>query len=203
LNTKQRERLSRLDRPCPGLNKVKCGRMCKKGQGYCVECIREYARKSLSRLDRPCPGRGGDRCGRMCKKGESACAECIQGRLNRMDRPCPGPSTGIPCGRMCTKGWTHCVECERERQLVINYGINSAEFERTKEAQGNLCDICGDPPPDVHPFCLSVDHIPGTRKVRALLCMQCNTGAGQFKHSPELLEKAAAYIRKHRPVEGA
>lgn len=76
-----------------------------------------------------------------------------------------------------------------------------------KESQEGRCAICGVVPVG-KPYKsrwgttlvnepLNADHthtVPP--KPRALLCTNCNTGLGQFKDSPELLEKAADYLRK-------
>jgi hypothetical protein len=53
------------------------------------------------------------------------------------------------------------------------------------------CAICG----EVRG--LYKDHCHATGRRRGMLCIRCNTGIGQLQDSPELLEKAAAYIRGH------
>jgi hypothetical protein len=40
-----------------------------------------------------------------------------------------------------------------------------------------------------------VDHDPDTGRARGLLCMECNTGIGELKHSPEILDLAISYLR--------
>jgi len=42
-----------------------------------------------------------------------------------------------------------------------------------------------------------VDHNHVTGEVRSLLCAECNTGLGKFRDSPELLQKAATYIKRY------
>jgi hypothetical protein len=42
------------------------------------------------------------------------------------------------------------------------------------------------------------DHDHGTGRFRAWLCQPCNAGLGMFKDDPELLERAAVHIRRHK-----
>ncbi len=46
-------------------------------------------------------------------------------------------------------------------------------------------------------FCLDIeiDHDHKTGLARSILCHRCNVGLGNFEDNPELLEKAATYIR--------
>lgn len=41
-----------------------------------------------------------------------------------------------------------------------------------------------------------LDHCHKTGKLRQLLCSACNTGLGQFKDSPILLQTAITYLKK-------
>lgn len=71
------------------------------------------------------------------------------------------------------------------------------------EAQGGGCAICGTPPNGRR---LSVDHdhscCPGVKTcgkcVGGLLCNRCNVGIGNLQDSPEILERALAYLRRAR-----
>jgi len=71
-------------------------------------------------------------------------------------------------------------------------GISLAEYEALLEKQGGQCAICGQADKW---FRLAVDHCHGTHRIRGLLCSQCNRGIGFFKDKPELLERAAQYLR--------
>jgi hypothetical protein len=42
-----------------------------------------------------------------------------------------------------------------------------------------------------------VDHSHVTKRFRDFLCTNCNIGLGQFKDSPERLQKAIEYLAKH------
>jgi hypothetical protein len=81
----------------------------------------------------------------------------------------------------------------RERQLKKTYGITLAEFEDMRAAQSDTCAICGTSERGRRDW--NVDHDHTTGAVRGLLCEQCNFGLGQFRDNPELLEKAALYIK--------
>ncbi len=201
----------REDRPCPGLRGVQCGQMCVKGRSYCAPHNKESKTAWVAREGRSCPGPNtGVQCGRFAIKGSARCAECdkqyFDVYLAKEDRPCPGPSArsgAEPCGRMLPKGRNCCIECSRERMLLTKFGMSTADYEAMEKAQGGRCSICMNPPPNAHPFRLAVDHDPktgmagGKVKVRELLCTPCNTSLGGFKDSPELLDRAAAYLRKH------
>jgi hypothetical protein len=72
------------------------------------------------------------------------------------------------------------------------YGISLAEYEKLLADQDGGCAVCGQKD---EWFNLAVDHCHGTRKVRGLLCSQCNRGIGLFRDKPDLLERAARYLR--------
>jgi hypothetical protein len=59
--------------------------------------------------------------------------------------------------------------------------------------EGPTCECCGRSTFGV----LSQDHNHETGGLRGKLCYQCNRGLGLFEDSPELLEKAASYLRQY------
>ena len=79
------------------------------------------------------------------------------------------------------------------RVLKKMYGITLEEYDARLLKQDSKCAICG--AADRRGYRLSVDHDHETGRVRGLLCGNCNLGLGSLKDDPELLEKAAAYIR--------
>jgi hypothetical protein len=107
----------------------------------------------------------------------------------------------------------HAEECKKyyvENKTVIQewyrvyhrqkkYNLSEEAFNERVNEQNGLCAICGLPP--LHNFHVDHDHecCEGTcscgRCLRSLLCERCNPGLGNFNDDPDLLEKAAAYLR--------
>lgn len=76
--------------------------------------------------------------------------------------------------------------------LKRRFGVSLPEYEDLLKQQDGKCAICGQVD---QWFGLAVDHCHGTKKVRGLLCSQCNRGIGMFRDSPDLLRKAAEYLQ--------
>lgn len=84
---------------------------------------------------------------------------------------------------------------ERKHNLKRMFGISLEDYDLKLEEQKSVCAICGG-------LCksgkrLAVDHDHKTGNIRDLLCGNCNGGLGKFQDNPELLIKAADYLRKH------
>lgn len=81
------------------------------------------------------------------------------------------------------------------------YRITLADYNAMLAAQNGVCAICSKPETSVQGGkvrFLAVDHAHDeTGSVRGLLCMNCNSCIGRMNDDPELLEKAAAYLRRH------
>lgn len=82
----------------------------------------------------------------------------------------------------------HGKRCRIKRE----YGITLEEYEKIIAGP---CGICGSTPEENKHRHL--DHCHDTGKVRGALCNVCNTGLGMFKHNPDLLRKAIAYLKHH------
>ena len=95
------------------------------------------------------------------------------------------------------------IELNRRSDLKKKYGLTTDEYQSLCSSQGNVCAICGMPQNSKRGPNLSVDHCHETGKIRALLCVKCNTGLGMFKDDPRLMERAAEYIRSHSKREVA
>jgi len=92
------------------------------------------------------------------------------------------------------------ISKNRINKLKSTYGLTLSQYETMLRAQNACCAICGKPEVRVRMerrTSLNVDHDHTTGKVRALLCYNCNSGLGHFKDSPNLLWRAAAYLRAY------
>jgi hypothetical protein len=78
-------------------------------------------------------------------------------------------------------------------QWWCKYGLTRAQVEQMRIDQDYKCMICQQ---DMGPK-PCIDHIAGTKVVRALLCYACNTALGKFRDSPRLLIRAIRYIQWH------
>jgi hypothetical protein len=74
------------------------------------------------------------------------------------------------------------------------YDLTIEDYEKLLEKQNGKCKICG-----VHHTELGkklvVDHAHDSKKVRGLLCYNCNFGLGHFKDSEKSLELAIVYLK--------
>jgi hypothetical protein len=83
----------------------------------------------------------------------------------------------------------------RASHLKHNYSLTPNEWDELFDRQGGRCAICGTyETGNTRRF--NVDHNHKTNDVRGLLCHHCNTGIGHLKDSPELLYKAAYYLKE-------
>ena len=181
---------------------------------------KEAARLGLVRFKgKPC---GKNHSGWRYTKG-GTCIECIQEIKNRAINPRQrsnknhllsieaaknGQVTYIP-EKPCKYGHqtryvnsNNCVECDKLQaikhktnakfsRITKLYGLSKEEYLSIVKLQNSKCKLC-----ELYfldHFKLHVDHCHDTGKVRGLLCLNCNSGIGGLKHSPELIRKAALY----------
>lgn len=85
----------------------------------------------------------------------------------------------------------------RDYLLKKTFGITLERYNEMLLAQNNSCAICSGGP-DASGKTFAVDHCHKTGKIRSLLCRGCNVGIGNLRDDPDLLEKAARYIKEHR-----
>jgi len=87
---------------------------------------------------------------------------------------------------------------QNARRIILERkGLTQEQYDAMVQKQQGLCAICGGPPRGRWKNHLMVDHDHSTQEVRGLLCTWCNLGLGKFQDNPELLEKAAQYLRRN------
>lgn len=79
-------------------------------------------------------------------------------------------------------------------KLKLRYGITLEEYNKMFKDQNGECRICGTKENRNKRF--SVDHDHETRKVRGLLCFECNKGLGGFRDNTIFLMQAIKYLNR-------
>jgi hypothetical protein len=122
------------------------------------------------------------------------------------DKPCkccgeiftPDSPSRMYCTPLCsTKGYDNAY-------YLREYGATYKVVQKLREEQDNKCYLCGSEGflmRTHHRQKLVVDHDHSTGQVRKLLCHNCNRALGLFLDNPDVMVKAAAYVKEHK--EGA
>lgn len=98
---------------------------------------------------------------------------------------------------------SYCKICHKrscwENDLHRYYNLTVKQYEMMLKSQNGVCAICNKPEIKENKNGtikrLGVDHCHKTREIRGLLCDKCNRGLGYYNDDPELLEKAALYLK--------
>jgi hypothetical protein len=94
-----------------------------------------------------------------------------------------------PCHNKITRANKEKHGGARNYHLRRRYGITAEHYDRMLAEQNGVCAICCEAPA-VH-----VDHDHVTKRIRGLLCFNCNGALGQFRDRTELMLRAVAYLR--------
>jgi hypothetical protein len=89
----------------------------------------------------------------------------------------------------------------RRFHIKHKFGLTLEAWEDLFDAQGRACAICKSPTPNGTAGrngmpTWATDHNHETRKVRGILCNNCNHGLGHFKDNQTLLRLAIEYLDK-------
>lgn len=79
--------------------------------------------------------------------------------------------------------------------LKSHFGITIEEYDALLIKQQHKCAICGKHQSELYQS-FDVDHNHETKKVRGLLCNQCNQGIGYLQESIEIITKSLEYLRR-------
>ena len=82
---------------------------------------------------------------------------------------------------------------ERNFLLLHRYGIDEATYDRMLREQNGKCAIC------VTRKAKHVDHCHSSKRIRALLCVNCNNGLGKFEDDVKVMEQAVQYLESPGP----
>ena len=91
-------------------------------------------------------------------------------------------------------------EYEKNKERYLNgeykrkYGITIEVFKKMENEQNFVCAICHQQNGSRR---LCVDHCHKTKKIRELLCANCNSVIGQSMEDPKILLKCIEYLKKH------
>ncbi len=84
----------------------------------------------------------------------------------------------------------------KDYHIKAKFGVTRDEFNEMLSRQGGCCAICMVNKPggsgNWH-----VDHNHKTKKVRGLLCHNCNRGIGYLRDEIEVLQLAVEYLKKN------
>jgi hypothetical protein len=88
---------------------------------------------------------------------------------------------------------------ERTKNYFLNknYNMSLRDKEVLLISQNNKCGICEKEFTGFRPFVPCVDHVHDvSKKIRGLLCMNCNMGIGLLQDNPVIIENAIKWIEK-------
>lgn len=166
----------------------------------CKECSKPFTRTKAEVKRRPSLY-----CSRRCsnksrttvkpKKGEKWCSSHGKYMLESLFRP-KDKSWCRECSNANSRKWYNenkeqALAIRKKGYLKRNYGITVEEHQKML-LKG--CLVCGKANYGKRDLAIDHSHISG--KIRGMLCGNCNMGLGLFQDNPELLIKAARYLRK-------
>jgi predicted nucleic acid-binding Zn ribbon protein len=135
------------------------------------------------------------------KAARFAAAREAMRSCHRCLAPVPGQRRGIAVCDECRVDRRRVRQPSYERTRTLRkYGISLDRFVEMQELQNNSCGICGtNRPGGAGQWCVDHDHVTG--QVRGLLCSNCNLGIGLLGDDPDVIARAAAYVRSHRQLK--
>lgn len=127
------------------------------------------------------------------QSGKKRCSKCKTWKsLDAFNKHKTQPTGLSSACRKCSKPTP---EHNRIVHLKHCFGLTLEDYDRMLESQNGQCAICGTKEPGgKRNKYFAVDHDHVTRKIRGLLCGNCNQALGAFKDSFEFLESAIQYL---------
>lgn len=89
------------------------------------------------------------------------------------------------------RGRAVCMACWPSIRKLRKYGDGAEKYLDPAITTCNICGSTFSSPRDRH-----IDHDHASGRVRGLLCSHCNIAIGMLKDDPEVVDRAAAYLRR-------
>lgn len=146
-----------------------------------------------------------DQYGRSRYKGQCACGNFCYPRKDSLnisgDRYSCGCGNGNRVVRSKAERLKRQTEKRRDSKIRHTYGIDSKQYNEMLERQNHVCAICDQKECRKNSWgeirSLAIDHCHKTKKVRGLLCDDCNNLLGRAKDNQNILKKAIFYLKNH------
>jgi hypothetical protein len=87
---------------------------------------------------------------------------------------------------------------KQAQRRLRKYGLTPEQYQRMVDESNGLCIVCKLAPARG----LYVDHDHRTKKVRGLLCSNCNSGIGFFADDTKQMREAADYVDRANGILG-
>lgn len=100
-----------------------------------------------------------------------------------------------------SKGASVCKQCKSHANRWTRYGLTPWAYEKLLTEQKNKCAICEIKFFGKKNIKVAVDHCHDTKMIRGLICIDCNTGLGQFGDSKEVVENAWRYLDRENFIK--
>lgn len=153
---------------------------------YCRECHKAYQLErnpNRAKIDEKVARRLGLR-----QQGLKVCTVCAQ-VCNTNDDFYDDPRHTDGKQSVCKSCWNVRLNANR---LMKEYGLTPEDYVKLLESQLGLCAICKRPPKNNK---FNIDHSHKTHKVRALLCVNCNTNLLPIiERFPDWVKAAFEYL---------
>jgi hypothetical protein len=88
----------------------------------------------------------------------------------------------------------HIHKRRRRKDMLKKFGIHFDQFEIMLKEQNYVCAICKKA--ETCNRSLAIDHNHSTKKIRGLLCTNCNTAIGKFQDNIDNLRSAIEYLEQ-------
>lgn len=91
-------------------------------------------------------------------------------------------------------------QARERRRSLRKYGLTQEQYDQLLASQHGRCAACGTGEPGTKGWC--IDHCHRSGRVRALLCMRCNTVAGLAGEDPAVLRALADWLERQNGTSG-